>query len=139
MKKYTTEQRKILLSFLEDNPDQQFSVEEIADKVCSDEGISVSSVYRNINAMVAEGVVGRFTRPGLRQHVYQYIGSGKCSSHIHLKCEECGQLFHVDDDTMGEMMSLLQQSNKFNVDIKKTIVYGTCTGCDESVAESEGR
>ena len=55
MKKYHTEQRRRLLSFLQEHSDRQFSVEEIAEYLCGDGTISVSSIYRNINAMAAEG------------------------------------------------------------------------------------
>lgn len=130
-KKYATEQRKRLMAFLKENPDQQFTVDEIADQLCTGEDISVSSIYRNINAMVTEGSVGRFNRTGIRHYVYQYIDDEKCSKHIHLQCKNCGQLFHVGEEAMGQMLALIEASNKFNIDVKKTIMYGVCQGCEE--------
>ena len=130
-KKYVTEQRRRLLFFFKENPDHQFTVDEIADRLCAGEKISVSSIYRNINAMVAEGSVGRFNRAGIRHYVYQYIDAEKCSKHIHLQCKSCGQLFHVGEEAMNQMLALIEGSNKFNIDVKKTIMYGICEGCEK--------
>ena len=55
MKNYSTEQRKLLLSFLKNHCDAQFTVEEIAAQLHGGCSISVSSVYRNIDRLVADG------------------------------------------------------------------------------------
>lgn len=128
--KYATEQRKLLLDFLKEHRDRQYSVEEIAERLCDVQNISVSSIYRNINIMVAEGSVRRFSVDGSRQFLYQFFGGNDCSTHIHLKCESCGQLFHMDDKAMEEILSSTMRGNDFSIDIRKTILYGLCKNCD---------
>ena len=130
MKKYHTEQRKQLLSFLQRNSDRQFSVEEIAAHLCQDGNISVSSIYRNINAMAAEGMIQRFPRDGSRTFLYQYIGDGDCREHIHLKCEICGSIFHMDRKAMETMeMFASAAAAGFHINKKKTILYGAGGKC----------
>lgn len=130
MRKYSTEQRKLLLAFLEQHPDRQFSVEEIVESLCSNANISTSSVYRNINGMVEEGIVGRFPAKEGRGSLYQYIGNAACQAHIHMKCEQCGQLFHLDEETMSAIHASVGSVKGFTIDPKKTILYGSCENCD---------
>lgn len=129
MRKYRTEQRKILLAFFQQHPDQQFSIEKIAERLCVKEAISTSSVYRNINDMVEAGTVGRFPAQEGRGFLYQYIGEAACQTHIHMKCEQCGQLFHLDDELMGTIQSSIKKIKGFNIDTKKSILYGSCENC----------
>lgn len=130
MKKYHTEQRRRLLSFLQEHSDRQFSVEEIAEYLCGDGTISVSSIYRNINAMAAEGMIQRFPREGSRTFLYQYIGDGDCREHIHMKCEICGSIFHLDQEAMAAIdASVSAAAAGFHINKKKTILYGACGKC----------
>lgn len=130
MKKYSTAQRKLLLSFLKEHRDQQYTVEELAEQLCHIKSISISSIYRNINQMLADGMVQRFTVDHSRQSLYQYLGDNDCSNHMHLKCEGCGQIFHMDDQSLKEIMGAAIRNSDFNIDIRKTILYGSCKNCN---------
>lgn len=130
MKNYHTEQRRQLLDFLTEHKGRQYSVEEIAGELCADGSISISSIYRNINALVAQGIIQRFSKDGSRKFLYQYIGDGDCSEHIHLKCEICGCIFHMDPRAMEAVdASANAAAAGFHIDRKKTILYGACGKC----------
>jgi Fur family ferric uptake transcriptional regulator len=128
LKKYATAQRKLLLAFFDEHQGQQFSVEEIAGELCRINNISLSSIYRNINDMVAKGSLQRVPGEGGRRFLYQYIGGGDCSRHLHLKCEKCGQLFHLDEQSMEGMLAFAASNNAFHIN-KKNILYGSCRSC----------
>lgn len=129
--KYVTEQRQRMLAFLKANKDRQFSVEELAKQLCGANTVSVSAIYRNINAMVEAGLVSRFPAPGSRKFLYQYIGESDCMQHFHLKCEKCGQLFHLDNDAVEDILRAAMQQNAFRINKKKTVLYGACETCEE--------
>lgn len=130
MKKYHTEQRRQLLNFLTEHNGGQYSVEEIAQQLCTDGSISISSIYRNINALAADGIIQRFSKDGSRKFLYQYIGDEDCSEHIHLKCEICGCIFHMDRKTMEAVdASADAAAAGFHINRKKTILYGACRNC----------
>lgn len=128
MKPYLTKQRKLLLCFLKTHRDRQYTVEELGEALCALEQISVSSIYRNINAMVKEGMVRRSSAYGIRRFVYQYVGE-TCSEHIHLKCEHCGQIIHVEDKAVEEVLQFALRENHFQIDVSKTVIYGSCERC----------
>lgn len=129
MKNYSTEQRQQLLAFLKKHRDRQFSVDEISEELnaCSD--ISISSVYRNINKMVENGDIVRRAVDGSRKFTYQYVGDSCCQSHIHMKCEACGKLVHVDSELSEYISKMAACNNDFNINKKKTILYGSCVDC----------
>lgn len=129
MKKYATQQRQMLLAFLKEHSDEQFSVEELFERLCPDEGISISAIYRNISQMAAEGSVQRFSKPGSRKFLYQYVGGEDCREHLHLKCEKCGQIFHMDDQSMQTLLLAAMRSDGFSIDTRKTVLYGLCKSC----------
>lgn len=129
MKKYNTKQRELLIEFFRTNCGRQYSVDEITRQVCDAGGISPSAVYRNISHMVAEGALRKLSVDGSRHFLYQYVDSGDCSRHIHLKCEGCGQVFHMDAEAMAQMLAVTRRGNDFAIDIKRTILYGLCKYC----------
>lgn len=127
--KYATEQRAALLSFLRENCDRQFSVEELAEELCGRQDISISSIYRNVNQMVAEGYLAKLSQNNSRRFLYQYIGARVCEEHLHLKCQRCGRLFHMDDKSMESILSVVMKANNFSIDREKTVLYGNCQKC----------
>lgn len=126
VKEYQTQQRKLLLDFLKKHHDKPFFVEQIAQSL---EGISISSVYRNINLMVNEGLVERFQQKGSRKFLYQYLGDSDCAAHLHLKCDICGNILHMDNSLTVKIARIVKQSSNFQLDSSKTFLFGSCTTC----------
>ena len=127
MKTYNTNQRQIIVDFLKNNSETQYTIEQIASKTVS---VGKSTVYRLINKMVDEGVVRRTVKGNSRQFLYQYAATAGCASHLHMKCRECGKILHMDDERSKDLMNLLQESTKFDLDIKETLLMGTCEKCN---------
>lgn len=126
MKAYQTEQRKRLSAFLKAHPDRQFTIDEIAAAVPD---ISVSAIYRNINQMSAEGTVQRFSKEGSRKFLYQYFGHSDCAGSLHLKCDKCGKIMHMDPDALEAVARVVKTSVDFHMDAGKTVLMGFCAGC----------
>lgn len=126
MKTYNTNQRQIIVDFLKNNAETQYTIEQIASETVS---VGKSTVYRLINKMVDEGMVRRTVKGNSRQFLYQYAATAGCSTHLHMKCRECGKILHMDDEQSKGLMNLLQESSKFDLDIKETLLMGTCEKC----------
>ena len=128
MEKYLTGQRKLLLDFLREHNDRQFSVDDIADKLCGN-GISRSAVYRNIDTLVKEGSVQKSAVEGSRKFLYRYVENEKCCEHLHMKCLTCGRIYHLDCATSDVIIKLANSRGYFKVNGKLTVLYGLCTEC----------
>lgn len=131
MKEYKTEQREILLSFLREHLHEQLSVDEISSHLCTEDGISRSSVYRNIERLVVEGAVQRLATGKGRGFLYQYTGNAECSRHLHLKCVDCGQVFHMNDEATHRVTEAIKRDAGFRVDGQRSVLYGVCRPCED--------
>lgn len=125
---YNTEQRNLLLNFLQSKADTMFSAKEIADSL-QHEKISRSAVYRNLADLEAEGKIKRCTREGSRESLYQYYDLQKCRDHIHLSCTACGRIFHMENTVTQKLMSALEDTEGFEINKGKTTLYGLCKEC----------
>lgn len=133
MAEYETKQRRILLDYLNQHPDQGFSVEELYEGLCAahtDEPVpGKSTLYRLIARLVSDGLVKRFTGEHGRQFAYQLVACDACDSHLHLKCTACGNLYHMDHAVSEQIMSEVLQRSEFSLDEKETVLFGICKGC----------
>ena len=87
--------------------------------------ISKSTVYRNINILVENGVIKRITIPN-RPDRYDYL----YDNHQHAICTECGKVFDFyysfDKEKIEE--SIREQLGKeFEIDCVK--IVGICENC----------
>lgn len=128
---YKTEQRNILLEFLQNNPDTMFSGKQIETSL-SHQNISRSAVYRNLAALESENKIRRVTVSGCREVFYQYYDTQNCKNHIHLSCKKCGKIFHMENGLADTFISQINTSQGFEINKSETTLYGICSGCKDS-------
>lgn len=127
MKTYHTQQRKDLMDFLQKNSDKAFTIEEIIEMTDS-EKLSQSTVYRLMTKLVDDGLVHRTVRGNSRSFVYQYISGEKCEGHLHMKCTDCGKVYHLDSDVSSTIKRDIGNSTGFEID-SHTVILGKCSSC----------
>ena len=129
MKSYNTKQKDILISFLKENKQRQFSINEIANEICNLD-IGKSTVYRLIKQLTNEGILRCFYNDKLKLTMYQFADrhSG-CDCHFHLKCSGCDKIIHLECDHATELQEHISIMHNFSIDIGKTILYGYCENC----------
>ncbi len=131
MRKYMTEQRDLLLTFLREHLHEQLSIEEIASHISVENGISRSAIYRNIERLVEEGAVRRLATGKGRSFLYQYTGNEECSRHLHLQCVECGQVLHMKNEATRFVLDMVQKDSGFRINEKNSTLVGLCHACAE--------
>ncbi len=127
MKGYQTEQKRMLLAFLQNGSALPMTIEQIAEGLARQGGPGKSTVYRLMNQLVEEGAVRRFVRGNSRHFVYQLMPE-RCMAHLHCRCVACGRLYHLDE-TLSQSMSQQLASLGFALDAGKTMLVGTCSSC----------
>lgn len=127
MATYNTEQRKMLVDFLKNNPETSFTVEEIVEKMGGK--LAKSTVYRLIVRLTEEGLVKRMTRGNSRTFVYQMMAGEHCHAHLHLRCTDCGRVIHMKESLSHELLDVIKQTNNFSVSEKETVILGKCDDC----------
>ena len=130
MSGYKTAQRRRLMDFLQNNPDKQFSAQQIAANLPAPE-ISLSAIYRNLSVLESAGLISRFAKEGSREVFYQYTQAERCRNRIHLICTKCGKTLHAEPAMADRLQSEALTSAGFRVDRSKTVLYGLCKDCQD--------
>ena len=142
MKKYQTEQKKRLIAFLAENENRQFSAEELSvllEKEGDDAGKTPgkSTVYRLVSELTEEGMLRRFPRSEGSGWTYQYHRVSDCMGHLHLKCEKCGTLLHLECGMSKELLAHIESEHGFLVDNQKTVLFGLCAACRSAESKTK--
>ena len=130
--KYKTKQRDILLKYL-----QKSNGHITAGDVCEyfkEQGSSIgqSTVYRQLESLVDEGIINKYIIDGTSPACFEYIGEachedpGVC---FHCKCEKCGKLIHLHCDELEEIQHHLNEEHHFKINPMRTVFYGVCEDC----------
>ena len=126
MKTYHTHQRTSLLNFLKENSARAFTIEEIIASLS--EPISQSTVYRLMQKLVEESLVHRTVKGNSRSFVYQYISDETCENHLHMKCTDCGKVYHLDSGVTSIIQNNIKSNTSFEID-SHTVLLGKCGDC----------
>lgn len=125
---YNTAARSRLLSFLNSNSERAFTLEQICEELLED-GHGKSTVYRLVPQLVDAGCVRRISDGRTRRVTYQFVGGAACSEHLHLKCNGCGKLIHLDYEISHALEDALKKSRGFTLD-EGTLIFGMCKDCE---------
>ncbi|MGE5234347.1 MAG: Fur family transcriptional regulator [Acidobacteriota bacterium] len=85
-------------------------------------GLGIATVYRTLNALVAEGFLVTVRLPGEGWR-FELAGKGH---HHHFQCRGCGQAFELDGCPRG--LGALAPSG-FQVESHEVVLYGRCASC----------
>lgn len=132
---YRTKPRERLFSFLSAHPGQHCTALEIeAYFRQNDDPISLATIYRQLDRMVAEGLVVRYAAEPGESACFEYIGphtEGEGESCFHTRCEVCGKMIHLHCDELTQIQQHILQEHDFQLDPRRTTLYGVCGDCQE--------
>lgn len=134
MSKYTTEQRRILSEYFATHYHKAFTVKELATAL-EPQGISISAIYRNLPEMENDGLLLKVSKQeGAVKHIaYQFIDPVKCAGVIHLVCEKCSDVHHVNKNITDLLVNMAQENCNFLVQSQKSVLYGLCQNCAKGI------
>ena len=131
--KYRTKQREILLGYFEAVPGVHVTAGDICEYFKAHGApIGQSTIYRNLESLVDEGVIKKYVIDGNSPACFEYVqpdGHEDTEICFHCKCEKCGRLIHLDCDELNEMQSHLKAEHRFALDPVRTVFYGLCEQC----------
>ena len=139
MPEYKTKQKEILIECLDSNKDIHMTAADISEHLKSKgHHLGMSTVYRQLDKLVAAGLVRKYIVDENSSACYQFIGSdGDCCEHFHLKCNVCGKLLHTDCSFMKQIAQHMMEHHDFEVDLSKSLLYGTCSKCRQQKTDCE--
>ncbi len=127
---YKTKARQDILRVFANNLESNLSAYDVFNYL-KDEGhsINLTTVYRNIDRMVEDGTLVKQNDQNAQSAVYRYTQQGRCTSHLHMQCIECGKVIHLECDFMSEIKEHLLSQHGFEIQCKSSILYGMCKEC----------
>ena len=129
-KSYRTLGRQRIGKFFAENPDRQFTTEEICLEINGDAELGKSSIYRHLSELCAAEVIQKYHSAERNCHVYQYVGAEcDCRNHFHGKCIQCGAIEHLACGDSKTFTDHLMQEHGFEVYCGQSIIYGLCKTC----------
>ena len=123
---YNTDRRQAITVLLSSTA-EALTAEEICDRLLGDGG-GKSTVYRIISDLVDKGVIKRISDGHSRRVKYQYLGEKSCTEHLHLKCNLCGRLIHLDKEASESIISTIKCVKGFSLD-PTDLLSGRCENC----------
>ncbi len=133
--KYKTKQRELLLDFFKSREGKHITAAEVCSFVKeSGEAIGLSTVYRQLESLVDEGIINKYVIDAGTPACFEYSGHDSHEGHegcFHCKCEKCGKLIHLHCDEMMEIQEHLSREHHFKLNPMRTVLYGLCEDCIE--------
>lgn len=134
--KYKTKQKDILVEYLKSASGTHITAKDVCDYFKNQgSNIGQSTVYRQLEGLVDEGVINKYIIDGNSPACFEYVGEENLDTmHVcfHCKCERCGKLIHLHCDEVEEMQAHLYKEHKFRMDPRRTVFYGLCEDCANS-------
>lgn len=122
-----TPQRLMVVKAVED-AESHISAEEIYAQVSAYyPQMNISTVYRTLEMLKAEGLVTE-TDMGDGRVRYHCMGKGH---HHHLVCQKCGAVIDIEETALDVLWGEVRSRYGFDVDMKHLALFGRCARCRE--------
>lgn len=122
-----TPQRRAVLKFLMNSPHHP-TVEEIYNNLLADyPGLSLATVYNNLNIFVRRGIVKEMKFAGVTSR-YDFMGH----THYHIICEKCGRVVDFSYNDLDDLNEIVQEQTGFTINKTNLEVFGLCPTCQQS-------
>lgn len=139
MKNYNTKGRDIIMAYLKDHSDSNFSANDVYRFLEENNSkMNISTVYRNLDKFVDMGMLMKLKNPEDDFCRYQYKHpDGNCDDHIHMQCRSCGKVFHLECGFMTELSKHLFAHHGFTIESMGSMLKGLCRECNSSTPYEE--
>ena len=131
--KYNTRHRDRILKYLEGMSGVHITASDVCDHFRDQgEAIGQSTVYRQLERLVDEGVLNKYNIDSSSPACFEYTGHGSqtCGEVcFHCKCEKCGKVIHLHCDEIKELKDHMMAEHHFMLDPVRTVYYGICEEC----------
>ena len=125
---YKTKQREMILDIFKNHETFSYSAKEI--KSLLNDEVSKATLYRTLDKLEEEHILRKYYNELTSNYEYQYANKEEsCSSHLHLKCTQCGKLIHLHCNESNALIAHIGKSHNFYINQENTIIYGLCSDC----------
>ena len=129
---YNTKQREVILLAIKKQT-KGFLVKDLYEQLGGK--IGLSTIYRMVDALADEGVLIKMTTSG--GVLYQYAAPCNEADHFYLKCDECGEMTHVDCGHVRGLSQHIASAHGFRPAESHVVINGICKKCIKNEGRNE--
>ena len=122
---YNTKQKDLILAAIKKHK-QEFTIKDLYSKLENKTGLT--TIYRLVDKMVNDGVLNKIIGKDNVTY-YQYLEKCDHENHFFLKCENCGDMIHIDCDCINELSDHIINEHNFKLNNEHIIINGLCKNC----------
>lgn len=122
---YNTKQKDLILSIIKKQT-HEFTIKDIYNEVSDKTGLT--TIYRLVDKLALEGTLKKYISKDNITY-YQYLEKCDHDDHFYLKCENCGELIHIDCSSINELSNHLLKEHSFMINKKNIVINGLCNNC----------
>lgn len=125
MEKYNTHQKNIILDVIKSQK-KEFTIKDIYNQVNGKVGLT--TIYRMIDNLIDENIINKYIS---KDNITYYLFLNSCEeeNHFYLKCDECGDLVHIDCDCITDLSNHISKKHKFRLNKNQIVINGICKKC----------
>ncbi|MBQ8207617.1 MAG: transcriptional repressor [Clostridia bacterium] len=129
--RYNTAAREAIIAFFCANPDRQFTADMVFDELSRllNKTPGKSTVYRLLSILSEERVLRKYRDGADSGMLYQLVRGGGCEHHLHMKCTECGRVYHLECERSNDLLGHLLDEHGFRINSSISMLYGECEKC----------
>ena len=136
---YKTKQRAEITAYLMSMSGEHVTVNDVCRHFEEmGKAIGVTTVYRQLDKMVEEGLVNKYTLDSKSSACYEYVDvehhSHSLKKCYHCKCDKCGKVIHLHCSEIEELNRHIEDEHGFVINFKRTVFYGLCDECIKAEA-----
>lgn len=136
---YNTKQGEAILAYMASLDGEHITAGEIVSYFENmGQPIGLATIYRHLNKLAENGKIHKYTLDGVSGACYQYLSDDQDCQHVHLKCDICGEVFHLECRLMAGVPQHVYEEHAFLINPMKTVLYGKCAGCMGQTQTGEG-
>lgn len=122
----STRQRGEILALLRETDDFRTAQQLYANLRQQGSGIGLTTIYRNLQALVEAGEADTMRLPNGEQ-LFRLCGQGR--HHHHLVCRHCGRTVDIEGPAVESWTDHIAREHGFT-DVSHTLeIFGSCTTC----------
>ncbi len=122
---YNTKQKDVIFEIIKKQT-HEFTIKDIYNSIKDQTGLT--TIYRLVDKLVEEGKVRKYINKNSLT-CYEYLKECNEENHFYLKCDNCGNMIHIDCDCIEELSSHILKKHQFRPNRENIIINGLCNCC----------
>ncbi len=122
---YNTKQKDLILNVIK-NKKSSFIVKDIYEEL--NKKVGLTTIYRFIDELLSLGVIDKSISSNNTVY-YRYLEKCSHDNHFYLKCDNCGEMIHVDCDCIKDLSKHINEKHQFFLNNNHIIINGICKKC----------